>query len=1238
MFQCRLDLMRQTVLALLSGAALLCGCSPDTPTSEYVGSAVYAAWADGDPAKPIDAYVMLHGPSVVEVIAPKLGAAGEGLDDPEIVALSRRRLAEIGAQHAVVRPQLIALGAHVVGEVSRVANLIHIQVPRGQLGKIASLPHVVELSVVPLMYTSLKTGIPLVGAPGAWSMATPFHGDHISVGILDTGIDYLHGDLGGSGDPMEFENDDSSAVEPGSFPTARVLGGFDFVGNDYNPDDDNLLAIADADPIDCNGHGSHVAGIAAGNGVLADGSSFSGPYDQSFDPATFLVAPGVAPRADLYAIKIFGCDGPSGFVTEGVEFAADPNMDGDMSDRLDVVNASLGSAWGLANPGQTIAIRNYTELGGLFVASAGNEGATTWITGAPAAFEASLSVAASVDRSFSTLTVNQPASIAGDYAASEAQFSERLDATGPIAANVVAGSPLLGCDPFINPSEIAGNIVYVDRGECFFLDKFVSAEAAGAIGVIVANHTFGGGIFSMAAPEEGGTSSIVGVMVSAEDGVSLKEAIGAGNVNVTLSPEIFSGEGRELIAGLSSRGPRSRDGKLKPEIAAPGVSVDSADVGSGNAPTPKSGTSMASPFVAGAAALALQSHPTFDPVTLKSLLMNTTQSLHNEDGVEYPVSMQGAGRVNVARVVTQSVTARTAEPGFAVAVSFQTLSPHQPTSESRDIELRNHGPAAVDYAISAAQTHPRSGVAVRVSPDALTIAPGETKIITLTMDVDPQRLGAPESDPILQETQFDLPRQWLVEGAGHVRFDDANGEQSLTLPFHSMLQASAWRQTAVPRACVGDGQMPVLSLAVEGDSPHPQPMVSAFQLGSRHEMGEETNDTAEFQRVDLRADGIASNFASAKTFEEVAVHFAIVVEGPWTTPARGTLGNHRVEIDADANGEPDFVLAPQAFNRDDDPWGDVLLAEVFDVSECDHLLGLVPCDATGSKRYLNFFAPNFADVRVFNSNVGVMSAMASEIGMSEDQTVLRYRVITIGRFGVQDQGDYSEFDIAHPTVDAAKHAPLPGTPVYFDGATIQAEVDPDADDDKKQLLVLHHNNVPSATWEIVDVSNHIEPTIEIAADVSPPGVAGKRVVRSVTITNPGTQSLDGVSLTGSIVGGDLVLVTSTQGDCSDTLSCVLGTIEPGASVTLSMQIETLGDAASVDVAFAATTALGCDGQVTASFPLMAPDAQPFDENKPLLRSGGCGCELAPSTDHRGWLLLLLGAALLRRRIASRATD
>ncbi|MBA2554721.1 MAG: S8 family serine peptidase [Geodermatophilaceae bacterium] len=142
----------------------------------------------------------------------------------------------------------------------------------------------------------------LINAPEVWE-SLGNTGQGIDIGVIDTGIDYTHTDFGGSGSVVQYNvlrRIENRPAPPGIFPNEKVGGGYDFIGDDYNADPNDPayqpVPRPDPNPLDCNGHGSHVAGTATGYGVNADGSTYTGPYDTSLDLKAMRIGPGMAPE------------------------------------------------------------------------------------------------------------------------------------------------------------------------------------------------------------------------------------------------------------------------------------------------------------------------------------------------------------------------------------------------------------------------------------------------------------------------------------------------------------------------------------------------------------------------------------------------------------------------------------------------------------------------------------------------------------------------------------------------------------------------------------------------------------------------------------------------------------------------------------------------------------------------------------------------------------------------------
>ena len=807
-----------------------------------------------------------------------------------------------------------------------------------------------------------------------------------------------------------------------------------------------------------------MAGIAAGNGVLNDGSPFAGPYSQSLDPSAFRVAPGVAPQASLYALKVFGCSGSTNLLGAALERAADPDQDGNFGDRLDVVNASLGSAYGIQSPINAQLVTNLSAVGSLFVVAAGNDSNTFFITGSPGNYPQTLSVAASADNEFIAMSIDKPALIAGDVPASEGFFTTPLATSGPISGQLVHVDPPLACSAITNTESVAGKIALIDRGICTFVSKLEAAETAGAVAVVLIDDEFNSAPWVMGGGAPGQVS-IPGVMIRRVHGDSIKTQLDNG-VSVTLdASKAYTGFGAELFASFSSRGPSAVGTLLKPEVSAPGYSIDSIQVGSGIEPRRTQGTSMACPMVAGAAALVRQAHPSLGAEAVKAKLMNSAETVSDIEGNPFQISRQGAGRINVVAAVGLQASAAVDSDERVVAVSFGALVSDVPASIDRTVTVRNHGDAALSYVASAAERYPLPGVSVSVSPTELELAAGQSEQLTVTLSLDPQKLGMPPIDLLTAPTQYSVPRHYLNEAAGLVTLtEQTQPSQSLRLPFYGVVRAAGTRAALPPMGCVDKPTAgKSIAIPIGGDSAHPAPVVTAFELGLIDDEDPKSATSDEAARSDLRAIGIASNYATAESFEDVSLFFAVSVTGQWVTPAQGQLSAVNVLVDSDQDGDANYLIRSEPFSREG-PYADVLSATIYD---------LETGAPTGSKRFINMAPATEHDTQPYHNSVLVLPAFAAELGLSEEDMVLDYAALSQLATGTQGVTEWARYDLEARLIDTARSAPTNGWPIYASGQPVVVDIDKsfsDETDELPKVLLLHHNNISGQRWEVVDLS------------------------------------------------------------------------------------------------------------------------------------------------------------------------
>ena len=684
---------------------------------------------------------------------------------------------QLEAKQNQLRGQLSAAGAQVVGQMQDAYNGIHIIVPQKNLLQLASLPGVTAIHAVPSFNVDNVNGVPYVGAPQAWGDFS-LTGAGVNVAVIDTGIDYTHADFGGPGTVAAWNAAFATSTAAPSVSLVgtgapKVKGGFDFVGDAYNANIPGSVPVPDSNPLDCFDHGSHTAGTVAGFGVLSDGSTFSGAYNATtVSSHLWNVGPGVAPQANLWIYRVFGCQGSSNVVDLGINRA--------VADGVNVISMSLGSPLGGTDDPTSVAAQNAFNLGIAVITSAGNEGGNAYLVGSPSTSNGILSVAA-LDAS----VANYPGAT---LALSTGSSVTALDANGAalpsgphplVVLRNSTGGVSLGC----NKNEYLGHvgaIVVTQRGSCARVARAVFGDEAGVAAVVMINNTSGyppfeGHITSNPDTGEKHNVSIPFLGVKTSSAAALLAADGG---TVTLSAALVPNTNYKLIASFSSGGPRNPDSAPKPDVVAPGVSVASAGMGTGAQAAVISGTSMACPMTAGIAALLKQEHPAWTGVQIKAVIMNTADpSLING----YNSRLAGTGVVQAENAVNSTVLATTPESTDSIA--FGSVAGSADHHADKTFTLTNYGATAATYDLSVVLNANPRGAVIGVSPSTVTVAAGGTATVHATLTMSAAAFAAlPTVDT------FVLGPGAVVTIRGDIvarrdASDSAAGHQTLSVPF-----------------------------------------------------------------------------------------------------------------------------------------------------------------------------------------------------------------------------------------------------------------------------------------------------------------------------------------------------------------------------------------------------------------------------------------------------------------------
>lgn len=623
---------------------------------------------------------------------------------------------------------------------------------------VAALPGVVGVAPVNVQQPLTYRGPAFIGAGAIWdgsavpSYATATRGQGIRAGIIDAGID---------GDHPSFA-DDAACGFDAEHPK--------LVARDCTRSDGIVCTGTNPAPDTGIGHGMHVGSTAAGNTLDAD------TVPTPVLPAGGRMS-GVAPCAAIVSYKVCGSAGCFDDSLEaGVQNA--------VADNVDVVNYSIGRTCGYDDPWSSAPdFRGAASAGIAVVAAAGNTEAVCldpagrvtnlgpWVTTVAAtthdvAFIPALSVTGPAEP---PAILQQMRVDPGTTTLSALEVGERL--ASPLRTY---DGNLRGCSAggAIPAGHFDGAIAVLQRGDCNFSEKIANAADAGADLVLVVNQ--GADPFQMdttGAPETIGAFSINALDVSeallaylaehpspapAADALFADGFDAPAGATGHFQPTLQVTQQPDVIGNFSLRGPvpAPLQDLAKPDIAAPGVGIYAAtDPASGRYEW-LSGTSMASPHVAGSSILLRALHPDWSVAEIKSALLSTAVTLgYREDGVTPWTSEDvGSGRVDLTRAALAGLTLdetvdryTAANPnGGSVRIhelnlpSLRNMACGEQCSFTRTVRnrLAHAGSWTVEYQAP-------DGYALGVEPASFTLAPGESQVLTVTATVNDITLPVP---------------------------------------------------------------------------------------------------------------------------------------------------------------------------------------------------------------------------------------------------------------------------------------------------------------------------------------------------------------------------------------------------------------------------------------------------------------------------------------------------------------
>ncbi|MDD5308006.1 MAG: S8 family serine peptidase, partial [Deltaproteobacteria bacterium] len=670
-----------------------------------------------------------------------------------------RRATVIDAQHAAFRSRLakLAPGARIDWEYRVLFN--GYAVAGSTPERLERMPGVARVwrTDTAAFSMDMDASLDLIKAQDLWDKAggAAGAGEGVRIAVIDSGIDERNPFFS----PAGYAPLDGFPKGETAYTTAKIIAARAY----FRPDDPVDASRDEATPRDHIGHGSHCAGIAAGN------------HGTVFDVGGFDVeVSGVAPRARLMSYKVFY------LAASGSEAAYEPEimaaMEDAVADGADVIAISWSAPDLLGPDAPSAAVfRAAVDGGGVVVASAGDKGGGPGTVRYPGTL-AELITVGSVEtgRGFAGwLDVAEPApdalrgipAVKGDISPG---FEN--DPVGParlVSARQAGDASGLACGPF--PwGAFDGAIALVERGECLFSEKVMNVYLAGAVAVVVFNNQKGISPVTMA----GDPVPIPAVQIGNKEGIAVEKwVLGRGDAMATIRDGMARYERPEEIgrlSGWSGRGPTDVP-LAKPDVVAPGRPILSAtahELGSTQTDpwSVRQGTSMAAAHVAGTAALVRQLHPNLGPDRIAAAIVGTATTGSFADATS-PASV-GSGLIDLGRLAGLEAVALPAGLSFGEAY---------PGAEfEATLRLEDLGWQGAQPIVSWEHTASTLG---------LTVSPADGDTAPLGQDVHVSVRTTRLSD--------------LGEHTGFLRFIGQGEGRETTVPYHFRLKPEATRDLII---------------------------------------------------------------------------------------------------------------------------------------------------------------------------------------------------------------------------------------------------------------------------------------------------------------------------------------------------------------------------------------------------------------------------------------------------------